>query len=88
MNLQFREITEDNWRKINVQVSEAQQRFVAPYTTTLARAYIYRHYNSMALVIYLNDLPIGVLLQRDYKNEEGRQVCVLDQFFIDQHFQE
>lgn len=87
MNIRFDSITPDNWRIFNrLSVTEEQQKFVAENVTILARAFVFREYNSLVYAIYNDDTPIGLLMQRDY-TEEGRLICVLDQFMIDREYQ-
>lgn len=87
MNVYFKAITPDNWRIFSsIKVNEAQEKFVASNITMLARAYAFREYNSKVYAIYNGDLPIGMLMQRDYI-ENDRLVCVLDQFMIAEQYQ-
>ncbi len=88
MSLEFREITPANWREIKPEVKEEQKEFVAPYTTSLARAYVYRKDNSIVFAIYHGKDVVGLLMQRDYLNESGELICILDQFLIDKNFQD
>ena len=88
MSLEFREITPANWREIKPDVKEVQMEFVAPYTTSLARAYVYRKDNSIVFAIYHGKDVVGLLMQRDYLNESGELICILDQFLIDKNFQD
>lgn len=87
MRVQFHEITPDNWRKFRLEVNKEQERFVASYVAILARAYVYRHNCSSVLAVHCHDHPIGILMQRDLQDDEGRLVCILDQFFIDRDWQ-
>ena len=48
---------------------------------------MYRKYHSVVYAIYCDDTPIGLLMQRDHRDDEGNQLCILDQFFIDKDFQ-
>lgn len=87
MGLNLRQITPHNWRDLKIEVSEEQRNFVSPVSRILARAYVYRGDNSMALAVYLADQPIGLLMHRDYTDDLGRTLCILDQFLIDKDFQ-
>ena len=87
MKLQFREITPENWRTIRLEVWNDQTQFVASYITMLARAYVYRNYNSVVFAIYRDGNPIGLLMQRDHIDGAGRMLCILAQFFIDKSYQ-
>lgn len=70
MKIHFGIITPDNWRVFNaLKVNEEQKKFVASNVTILARAFAFRNYNSCVYVIYNEDLPIGMLMQRDYEDE-------------------
>lgn len=87
MNLEFKEITPDNWRKvISLEAKKEQKRFVAENVGVLARAFAYRKDNSKIHVLYSGDNPIGLIMQRDffYKDEVN---CILDQFMIDKNYQ-
>ncbi|WIV12747.1 GNAT family N-acetyltransferase [Proteiniborus sp. MB09-C3] len=87
MEIYFNEVTPDNWRKINsLEVREDQKSFVASNVAILARAYAYRKDNSKVSVIYSNTNPIGLIMQRDFK-EEDKHICILDQFMIDKNYQ-
>lgn len=87
MKLELREITPSNWKDIKIEVTEEQRRFVASITAIFARAYVYRNRRSAALAIYSDGEPIGLLMQRDYEDDEGRLLCILDQFLIHRAFQ-
>lgn len=87
MNLHFELITPDNWRIFNaLNVKKDQEQWVASNVTILARAYVYREYNSIVYAIYDSNTPIGLLMQRDYF-KSGKTYCVLDQFMIAEQFQ-
>lgn len=87
MKIYFKEVTPDNWRKINaLEVQEHQKHFVASNVAILARAFAFRKENSKVHVIYDDTTPIGLIMQRDYI-DEGNLVCVLDQFMIDKNYQ-
>lgn len=82
MELQLKTITPDNWRIINsLEVKKEQAQWVASNILILARAYVYREYNSIVYAIYDSDRPVGCLLQRDH-HENGKLHCILDQFMI------
>lgn len=86
MTIKLREVTPDNWRRVNVlRVSEEQQKTVASNVGILARTYAYRKDNANAYIIYKNEEMVGLLMYRDWK---GPPACyVLDQFMIDGRFQ-
>jgi len=87
MDLELRDVTPDNWRKINsLEVKEEQKGFVASNVTILARAFAYRNYNSKVYVVYNENNPIGLIMQRDYL-EDNKVICILDQFMIDKNYQ-
>ena len=70
--IHFEEITPDNWRKINaLEVKEEQKHFVASNVAILARAFAYRKDNSKVFAIYNNVNPIGLIMQRDFKDEKA-----------------
>ena len=85
--IHFEESTPDNWRKINaLEVKEEQKHFVASNVAILARAFAYRKDNSKVFAIYNNINPIGLIMQRDLK-DENNLICILDQFMIDKNYQ-
>lgn len=87
MNIRFDSITLENWRIFNrLRVKEEQREFVAENVAILARAFAFRDYNSLVYAVYNEDTPIGLIMQREYR-EEGRLFCVLDQFMIDREYQ-
>ncbi|MPM71787.1 Spermine/spermidine acetyltransferase [bioreactor metagenome] len=87
MDIHFEIITPDNWRTFNkLKVNEEQKEFVASNLTILARAYAYRDFNSQVYAIYNEDIPIGLLMQREYE-ENNKLFCVLDQFMITEKYQ-
>lgn len=87
MSIHFHNITPDNWRVFNkLKVKDGQETFVGSNVTILARAFAYREDNSQVYGICYDDLPIGLLMQRDYK-EDGNLLCVLDQFMIAKQYQ-
>lgn len=87
MQVRFENINQDNWRIFNaLKVSTDQEKYIAPNVSILARAYAYRNDSSKVYAIYNETQPIGLLMQRDY-NEDGRLVCILDQFMIAEQYQ-
>lgn len=87
MEIDFNAITPDNWRIFNsLKVKEEQEKFVASNLKILARAFAFRDYNSRVHAIYNGDLPIGLLMQREYE-EDNKILCVLDQFMIAEQYQ-
>lgn len=87
MELKLTDLTPDNWRAINaLKVKPEQQKYVAENITILARAFAYRLDNSEVHVVCVGDISIGVIMQRDWFNE-NRLICILDQFMIDGPYQ-
>ena len=62
------DIGPSNWRE-DLKVSEIQQKFVSNPFQLLARAYAYRDSRSQAKMIYVDDIPVGMLMFYDW--EEG-----------------
>lgn len=86
-DLQFVQITPENWRQYaRLAVAETQRGHVAENTLILARAYVYRDGANQVWGIQVRGQPIGLLLEREDK-ANGRLFCVLDQLMIDQQFQ-
>lgn len=81
--LHFEEFDADNWR-LNLHVAQEQERYVASLTTTLARAWAFRHDNSCAYLIRREDTPVGAVLWYDWPEED---MYVLSEFFIDERYQ-
>ena len=67
-------------------MKEEQKHFVASNVAILARAFAYRKDNSKVFAIYNNINPIGLIMQRDFK-DENNLICILDQFMIDKNYQ-
>lgn len=87
MNLEFKGITPDNWRGVNsLEVKEEQKEFVASNVAILAKAFAYSMHNSRVYVLYSEDNPIGLIMQRDFLYNYGI-TCILDQFMIDKNYQ-
>lgn len=87
INIELREITPDNWRKVNsLEVKRVQKTFVADNVAILARAFAYRKDNSKVFVVYFEDTEIGLIMQRDFRIGD-KKICILDQFMIDEHYQ-
>lgn len=80
------DIDESNWTKlITLELAEGQKDYVASPTGILARAYVYRNYNSKVFGIKSEEDIIGMLMIRDI-NEEPK--CYeLQQFLIDIRYQ-
>lgn len=75
--VRFDIITPDNWRVFNaLKVKKEQAGFVTSNLTILARAFAFRNYNSLVYTIYNENLPIGLLMQRDYKEDDKNSVCL------------
>lgn len=87
MILELKEITPDNWRKVNsLEVKKEQKNFVADNVAILARAFAYRKNNSKVHVICVANNPIGLIMQRDFLYN-GKNKCILDQVMIDKDYQ-
>lgn len=87
MEIHFNAITPDNWRIYNaLKVKDEQEKFVSSNLKILARAFAFREYNSHVHAIYNGELPIGLLMQREYE-EDNKIFCVLDQFMIAEQYQ-
>lgn len=62
MRLKFKEVTPENWRKINApKVNENQEEYVANNTAILARTFAYRMHNSKVYALHIKDNPIGMI---------------------------
>ena len=87
MSIEFKEITSQNWIKLySLEVKQVQKNFVASNVAILAKAFAYRRDSSKVYGLYNEDIPIGLIMQRDfYKNDEA--ICILDQIMIDKNFQ-
>ena len=86
-NIEFKEITPDNWRIINsLSVKKEQKNFAASNVTILARAFVYRKENAKVFAVYYSDKPIGLIMQRDWI-DGNKIVCIMDQFMIDKKSQ-
>ena len=50
-NIEFKEVTPDNWRIINsLSIKEEQKNFAASNVTILARAFVYRKENAKGFI--------------------------------------
>lgn len=76
-------ITPDNWR-LGLQVREDQARFVAERAVILARAYAYRDSRSQALIVYDDEVPVGMVMYHDWDEERNYD---FSQLFIDRRYQ-
>jgi diamine N-acetyltransferase len=87
MEIYFDEVTPYNWKKVNsLQVKAEQKHFVASNVAILAKAFAYRKDKTKIAVIYYQKQPIGLIMQRDFKEYENL-ICILDQFMIDKAYQ-
>ena len=77
------DIDGENWRT-PLQVSKAQELYVASSTTILARAYAYRNSRSRAFLIHDDETPVGMVL---YHDEESLKAYIFSEIFIDEQFQ-
>jgi len=83
--VQLADVTGGNYRRCcALTVAPAQERFVAPATAILARAYAYRESGARARIICDGDAMVGLLLTRRWA--EGN-CYILDQLLIDHRFQ-
>lgn len=81
-NTYLADIDERSWTKlITLELSEEQKNYVASPMGILARAYIYRNYNSKVFSIKSEENIIGMFMVRNI-NEEP-ECYELQQFFID-----
>lgn len=81
--VRLEEIDPGNWRP-GLKVSEAQKPYVSDGAGLLARAYAYRKSRSNALVIYDDEIPVGMALYYDLDEMEAYD---FSQFFIDERYQ-
>ena len=79
--IRLEEVTPENWR-YDLKVAESQKNYVSDSMRLLARAYAYRNYNSVALVIYNDDIPVGMALYYDIEGAYD-----FSQLFIDENYQ-
>ena len=79
--IHLKEVDEYNWR-LDLQVSEEQQKYVSSGFKLLARAWAYRHHRSCPLVIYDDETQVGMCLYYDLG-----QSYDFSQLFIDQRYQ-
>lgn len=85
-NTYLADINESNWTKlITLELAEEQKDYVASPMGILARAYIYRNYNSKVFGIKSEENIIGMLMIRDINQEP--KCYELQQFFIDIRYQ-
>lgn len=77
------DINVENWRT-PLNVSKAQELYVANTTTILARAYAYRNARSKAFLIYDDKTPVGMGL---YHDEESLNGYIFSELLIDERFQ-
>lgn len=81
--IRLEDIDEGNWR-IPLSVSKEQEQYVASTTTILARAYAYRNARSQALLIYEDEIPVGMVL---YHDEDSLDAYIFSEILIDEQFQ-
>ncbi len=79
--IRLEEISPENWR-YDLKVDESQKGYVSDGMGLLARAYAYRNYNSVALVIFNDDTPVGMALYYDIQ-----EAYDFSQLFIDRNYQ-
>ena len=69
-NIEFKEVTPDNWRIINsLSIKEEQKNVAASNVTILARAFVYRKENAKVFAVYYSDKPIGLIMQKDMEKD-------------------
>lgn len=76
-------ITPENWRT-PLRVAAAQRDYVASPEKLLARAYAFREARSEALMVYSDNVPVGMVLYHDC---DPLQAYDFSQFFIDERYQ-
>lgn len=81
--IHLEEITPSNWR-LGLKVSKEQEKYVSDDYRMLARAYAYRNYRSKALVIYNDEIPVGMAM---YYDCDELNAYDLSQIFIDEKYQ-
>ena len=81
--IRLEEVGPENWR-YDLKVSEEQERYVSDRMCLLARAYAYRESRSRALVIYHDEVPVGMALYYDLDDWGAYD---FSQFFIDRSYQ-
>ena len=81
--IHFEEIGPENWR-MGLRVAKSQKHFVSDEMRLLARAYAFRKNRSTALLIYHDDVPVGMALYYDCPELAAYD---LSQFFIDERYQ-
>jgi len=81
--IRLEKIHSGNWRT-GLKVSKAQREFVSDDMRLLARAYAYRESRSNALLIYHDDVPVGMAL---YYDCDECSAFDFSQFFIDERYQ-
>ena len=81
--VRLEEIDPENWR-LGLKVLEAQKNYVSDSAELLARAYAYRKSRSNALVIYNDDIPVGMAL---YYDLDEMNAYDFSQLFIDERYQ-
>jgi diamine N-acetyltransferase len=87
MSIHFRVITRYNWSVLTeLKVNDDQEKFVFSNVAILAKAFAFRNDNSRVFAIYNEDIPIGMLMQRDFI-KDGILACLLDQFMIAEQYQ-
>lgn len=75
------DVNPDNWR-LGLRVREDQEEYVANSTVLLARAFAYRNSRSRAIVIYDDEMPVGMALYYDFEDSYN-----FSQLFIDERYQ-
>ncbi len=81
--IKLEEVTPYNWR-LDLKVAKHQKSYVSDTMKLLARAYAYREYRSKAVVVYNDEVPVGMAL---YYDCEELQAYDFSQLFIDERYQ-
>lgn len=81
--VRLEEVTPYNWR-LGLKVAEHQKSYVSDAMKLLARAYAYREYRSKAVIIYNDEVPVGMALYYDCEELQAYDFC---QLFIDERYQ-
>lgn len=81
--VRLEEIGPDNWR-LGLHVRETQKEYVSDEFRLLARAYAFRKHRSRAVLIYDDDVAVGMALYYDCDEAEAFD---LSQLFIDERYQ-
>lgn len=76
-------VSPDNWH-LGLCVKENQEKFVSDKCHLLARAYAFREFRSRAVIIYSDDVAVGMAL---YYDCDELNAYDFSQLFIDERYQ-